>query len=357
MKRLVLHIGVENTASTYLQQTFANSRDALRSAGVLYPRTPGTTNHIKLAALAIDDAHGADIRVMMGIESPEDAAAFRADFLDKLAREMSESGCETMLLSNEHCASRLVYVEDVQRLGDLLVPLAVAITVVVYLRRQDEAMLSMYSTALRSGESGPLEFPAEHIIAWKFDYEKLLARWAAVFGRENIVVRLFNELHNDNILDDFAAAVSLPDDIGWSEPEGRLNARLDARQAEYLRILNAFFPEFREQHVSTRRGNLPQVVAQVEGSGVPLALPPGMAEEILGRMRASNGAVAQEYFGHECAGDPLFGDADIPPAVEPYQMTFEEFAGMTAEIWAIKNQQSRYLLHRLRVGTKTADES
>ncbi|MDB5554907.1 MAG: hypothetical protein JWL86_4891 [Rhizobium sp.] len=324
---------------------------------MLYPHAPGATNHIKLAALAIDDTRSADIRTMAGIKSPEDAVALRAELLVELAREKSEAGCETMLLSNEHCASRLVYPDDICRLRDFLAPLAETITIVVYLRRQDEAMLSMYSTALRSGSARPLEFPSEHIIAWKFDYEKLLARWAVVFGRENIVVRLFNELRNDDILDDFTAAATFAGDIGWTRPEGRLNTRLDARQAEYLRVLNVFFPEFRERHVSARRGNLSQVVAQVEGSGVPLGLPPRMAAELLERMRASNGAVARDYFGRERVGDPLFGDADIPLAAEPYEMTLEEFAGMTAEIWAIKNQQSRYLLHRLREDRKTADES
>jgi hypothetical protein len=357
MKNIVLHIGVENTASTYLQQTFANSRDALRRVGVLYPHAPGDANHIKLAAFAMDDARGDEIRIMAGIRSPEDAVALRADFLDGLAREASESGCETMLLSNEHCASRLVHEQDIGRLKDMLAPLAETITVIVYLRRQDEAMLSMYSTAIRSGAVRKLEFPAEHVIEWKFDYEKLLARWAAVFGRQNLIVRLFSELHNGSIRDDFAIAAALPDGIDWSEPEARLNARLNAKQAEYLRILNASFPEFTEQSIARRRGNLSHVVAQVESSGVPLALPQGMAEAITERMRSSNGAVAREYFGGERAGDPLFGNVDIPPAGQPYEMTLEEFAAMTAEVWAVKNQQSQYLLRRLKQGVKTREES
>lgn len=356
MKRSILHIGVENTASTYLQQTFANSRDALRDAGVLYPYAPGTTNHIKLAALAMDDSRGDEIRIMAGIRSPEDAVALRVSFLDELVREASESGCETMLFSNEHCASRLVHEQDIRRLKDMLTPLAETVTVVVYLRRQDEAMLSLYSTALRSGSSRPLELPAPHIIEWKFDYQKLLERWAAVFGRQNIVVRLFNEPHNGGILEDFVIAASLPGEISWSEPDTRLNMRLDARQAEYLRMLNAYFPEFQAENISARRGDLSQVVSQIEGSSTPLALPPGMAEGILERVRASNRAVALEYFGRELPGDPLFGEIDILSADEPYTMTFEDFAKMTAEIWTVKNQQQQYLVRRLREGQKKRNE-
>ena len=356
MKRLILHIGIENTASTYLQQTFANSRDALRDAGVLYPLSPGTTNHFKLAALAMDDARDDEIRILAGIRSPEDAVALRARIADQLAQEASESGCEIMLVSNEHCASRLVDEQDVRRLKDTLVPLAEAMTVVVYLRRQDEAMLSMYSTALRSGSSQPLTFPALHLIEWKFDYQKLLARWAAVFGRQNIAVRLFDEPHNGSILQDFVVAASLPGDISWSEPETRINTRLDARQAEYLRMLNAHFPEFQAENISTRRGDLSQVVSHVGGASTPLALPPGMAENILEHMRASNRAVALEYFGRERTGDPLFGEVAILPADQPYAMTVEEFAKMTAEIWTVKNQQQQYLVRRLRDGQKGRGE-
>ncbi|UVC10745.1 hypothetical protein IHQ71_09260 [Rhizobium sp. TH2] len=357
MKRLVLHIGVENTASTYLQQTFANSRDALRSAGVLYPHAPGETNHIKLAAFAMDDARGDEIRIMAGIRSPGDAAGLKADFLGELAREVSECGCDAILLSNEHCSSRLIHENDVRRLRDLLAPLAETITIVVYLRRQDEAMLSMHSTAVRSGSAQPLGFPSEHVIAARFDYEKLLQRWAIVFGKENIVARLFNHLHNSNILDDFAAAAALPADIGWSEPEEPLNTRLDARQAEYLRILNAFLPNVGDKNHLARRGNLSDVVSKVKDPGPPLGLPPDMAKEILERMRASNGAVAREYFGRELPGDPLFGEVHIPQAAEPYEMTLEEFAKTTAEIWALKHKQSRYLLHRLKEALKAQDES
>jgi len=352
MKRLILHIGVENTASTYLQQTFANSRDALRDAGVLYPHAPGDTNHIKLAVFTLDDARGTDIRMMAGVGSPEDAFALRAGFFDELAREVSESSCETVLLSNEHCASRLIHEDEVRRLKDMLAPLAEAITVVVYLRRQDEAMLSMYSTAVRSGSSQRLSFPSADVIAARFDYEKLLQRWATVFGRENIVARLFNHLHNGDILDDFAVAAALPEDIGWSEPETPLNTRLDAKQVEYLRILNTFFAGAGDQSHLMRRGNLSDVVAQIKHSGVPLALPPGFAEELLQRMRASNGAVAREYFGRELPVDPLFGEADFPPAAEPYDITLDEFAKITADVWALKHKQSRYLLHRLREAWK-----
>jgi len=356
MKRLILHIGVENTASTYLQQTFANSRDALRDAGVLYPHAPGTTNHFKLAALAMDDARDDEIRIMAGIRSPEDAVALRASFLEELVREASESGCGTVLFSNEHCASRLIQEQDIRRLKEMLTPLAKTTTVVVYLRRQDEAVLSMYSTALRSGSSRPLQFPAVQAIEWKLDYQMLLDQWAAVFGRQNIVVRLFDQPHNGSILEDFVIAASLPGEISWSKPDTRLNKRLDARQAEYLRMLNAYFPEFQAENVSTRRGDLSQVVSQVEGSSTPLALPPGMAEEILERMRASNRAVALEYFGRELPGDPLFGQVDIPSADAPYAMTFEEFAKMTAEIWSVKNQQQQYLVRRLREGRKKRNE-
>jgi hypothetical protein len=357
MKRLVLHIGVENTASTYLQQAFANSRQALMKSGVLYPHAPGKSNHIKLAALALDDARVDQIRMMVGIKSPEDAVVLKAEFLDELGREASESGCETMLLSNEHCASRLLHEQEIRRLKDMLAPLAETITVIVYLRRQHEAMLSMYSTAVRSGTSRKLEFPGAHIIEWRFDYDRLLGRWVEVFGRENIVVRLFNDLLNGSILDDFAVAASLPGEIEWTEPEARLNTRLDARQAEYLRILNGFFPEFQETNNSTRRGDLSQAVGQIEGSGVPLALPPGMAQAIMERMHASNEAVARAYFGRELAGDPLFGEADIPATTEPYEMTLMEFAKLTSELWTVKNQQNRYLLRRLRENSKTTGDS
>ena len=352
MKRIILHIGVENTATTYLQQTFANSRESLRRAGVLYPRAPGNENHFRLAALAMDDARSDELKVAAGIRTPEDAIAARAGFFEELAGEAAVSGCDTMLLSNEHCSSRLWDTKDLQRLKNLISPLAEAITIIVYLRRQDEAFLSMYSTAVKSGSTAAPTLPYESIISARFDYEKLMARWAAVFDKKDMVVRLFDTSGGANILDDFMEAAKLPVDIAWQEPTERVNSRLDARKAEYLRILNAFFPEVETDNDATRRGNLAEITAQVAGSGAPLTLPPGVAETMMERLRASNGAVAREYLGRELTGDPLFGELDFAPAAEPYRMTLEDFARMTSEVWSIKHQQSRYLRHRLREALK-----
>ena len=355
MKTLILHIGVENTATTFLQQTFANSRDALRQAGVLYPRAPGHSNHIALAVLSMEPARAAAMKDLASIEMPEDAVGARQRLLEELTREIAESDCDTLLLSNEHCSSRLINDEDVLRLKDLLSPLAETIRIVVYLRRQDEALLSMYSTMVRSGRSQALQPLPEHVIAHRFDYARLLERWARTFGRENIVARLFNQMRNGSILDDFAEAAGLPAEISWRELQDRLNTRLDARQTEFLRILNGHFPEFEKEGQLLRRGDLSYAVSQLTQSGPPLTLEAGMTTEILQQLHASNLSVARDYFGRECAGDPLFGEAEIPEGTGGYQMTLETFAEMTAELWALKHRQNQYLMQRLRAKKTDGD--
>lgn len=49
MARIVVHIGVHKTATTYLQQRFARNRDKLKSLGVIYPSCDGDTHHNSLA--------------------------------------------------------------------------------------------------------------------------------------------------------------------------------------------------------------------------------------------------------------------------------------------------------------------
>ena len=72
--RVVLHVGLPKTGTTYLQALLADHRDELRDSGVLYPfLRPGGMFH---AAVEVRGSHG-EVRVFAGGEIGKNLPAFR----------------------------------------------------------------------------------------------------------------------------------------------------------------------------------------------------------------------------------------------------------------------------------------
>ena len=114
--KVILHIGLEKTGTTSIQRTCASKREELLRHGVLYPKTPGKSNHCAVAALAANPGKCLDLRTQLGIVDQSAFDAFLAEFPAKLQAEIRESGVDCVLLSNEHCSSRLGNPEELARL-------------------------------------------------------------------------------------------------------------------------------------------------------------------------------------------------------------------------------------------------
>jgi hypothetical protein len=121
------------------------------------------------------------------------------------------------LLSNEHCQSRLVDVAEVARLKTFLGEFVREVKVVVYLRPQHELAVSLYDQALKSGYADISVLPefSGRTPRWVsrtfFDYGALMERWAQVFGKENIDLRIYSkaEMVNGSVIDDFVTRLGL----------------------------------------------------------------------------------------------------------------------------------------------------
>ncbi len=190
--RAILHIGGEKTGSTSIQWMLEANRAALAQAGFGVPRGLGGSNHVALAAYAGRDPMVVDLLGML--DEPQGLAGLRAWLPARLAAAMAAqpAGVHTMLFTNEHCQSRLHTPEEVARLRDLLAPLFSEVLVLVYLRRQDEIVISMRNTSLRShGRLPDAWFPADPGLLAVLDHGLLLQRWGQVFGRAALRPRLY----------------------------------------------------------------------------------------------------------------------------------------------------------------------
>lgn len=256
LRKCIVHIGTEKTGTTSLQKFLGTNRDALLQRGFLVSSSlspyPIMANHERLTTIALNPAKlGDGLRVRAGLKTVEDVAEWRVRVEEELSREVEAishqpEGVPTLLLSNEHCHSRLVTREEVHYLREFFDKFADETHIIVYLRPQHELAISSYSTILRVGFHDIEVFPdfiegrSKGFNRLYFQYDKLLERWAGEFGRDKITVRLYSQDHfeGDDVIQDFMSVIGCNMD-GLQVPANE-NVGLSAEHQAVLNAINRY---------------------------------------------------------------------------------------------------------------------
>jgi hypothetical protein len=216
--KCVLHIGTEKTGTTTLQYFLDANCTALLQKGFFVPkslaRNSGLANHERLTTYALrDEKINDELRISAGIKSAKMVKKHRDSVAEQLKAEVASDAANvsTLLLSNEHCHSRLVELDEVARLRDMLKTFAESFEVIVYIRPQHELATSLYDQALKVGyfdiDILPFANPTSKLWVDRryFEYDNLVKLWGRAFGRKNLRVRLFDrkQLLQQSIVHDF----------------------------------------------------------------------------------------------------------------------------------------------------------
>ena len=244
--QVFLHIGTEKTGTTSLQNFLTANRDVLIGSGILYPGTLGKkSNHVKLAIYAANRTRGLGARI--GLKDDNDLVRFRnrtqAAFLEEVAMRQPDK----IILSNEHCHSRLRTIEEIERVRYLLEKLTGRPKVVIYFRRQDRMAVSFYTTRLIAGHAPKTILPVSGMPSYYYDFLSIFENWARVFGPENIIPRIYRRDvdRSWDIVEDLRDLASLPSGISYKRP-AIANESLSVLGQEYVRTLNVLLKDAQE---------------------------------------------------------------------------------------------------------------
>ena len=184
--------------------------------------------------------------------------------------EAEKSNRSQLVLSSEHCSSRLNSVVEVETLARILRPVSNDIRVIVYIRRQDDFLCSTYSTDVKSGFTGPMTLPSADIRKSRYDYHELLQRWSSVFGKDNTVCRTSDSkrLKGGDVVADFIELIGLTLPPDYVNPP-RVNESLDVTALEFLRMFNKTVPRFKDNRKNPGRGNIVQLLKKVSQGANP----------------------------------------------------------------------------------------
>ena len=155
----VIHIGTEKTGTTSIQRTLDENAKLLLQEGIFWPPVLQKGQDPRIACYAMND-ETIDLRKRRRkLITPEAISKFRTDLESRLTREAKAApDARTMLIVNEHL-SRLSQRSELERLQTFLGGFSSQIRIVLYLRRQDRMMRSMYSQVIKVGGTRENVFP------------------------------------------------------------------------------------------------------------------------------------------------------------------------------------------------------
>ncbi len=198
-------------------------------SGIYYSRSLGERNHQRIYVWALDGFGPDDGFGHIGITDQAGYLRLQQEVPADLAREIAaarDAGCHSFVISSEHCHSRLVRPEQVQRLRGMLAPLFDRIQVLCAVRPQIDMGLSLLSTAARGWSPitpAALDQIRPHNLY--FNFEVLNGRWSAAFGSDNVTFIAYTR--GKSVIDHVVSRFGLDPDGFVSPP--RTNSAFDAR--------------------------------------------------------------------------------------------------------------------------------
>jgi hypothetical protein len=310
----ILHIGTEKTGSTSLQTSLSLNRPIFANGGYYIPRSLASPlddtalNHSQLAMISMyDENFQDDLRIQTQVFDRDGLNRARRNLFTRFSEEVSATPatCHTIILSNEHCHSRLATSDEVQNLKDFLDFFCETYQIVLYLRPQHELAMSQYGMFVANGTYDidmfpPLPPPTDYgkevyTNRAYFDYRALLERWSHVFGEAAMHPRIYaaDSLRNGDVVSDFTAKLSVISEDLVAPPRRNANASA-CGQAFLIDFYRSFGDTAQCGAAMLRERVRNAVLARFPGTGRT----PARAEvkTFLDRFAVSNEAVRSRWF-------------------------------------------------------------
>jgi hypothetical protein len=290
---IYLHIGRHKTGTTAIQRFLSANRDRLEAYGFTYPPTGSADDAHHGVWMALRQRAGS---VRQPLSSPGLAPSDLQEFSQLLA------AAPNAIVSSE--AFQNLNPADIV---DVFPPGQT--TILVYLREQLDYLVSAYSQSVQAELE--LRSVAEFVRDVPLHYGPFLDAWARVFGRDHLVVKLYDRgrLKHGDVIDDFMDTLGVGNLDTFVRPDGDANVSLSALLTSTKRLLNRVLTP--EQHREWRLyGRFGQLASRCTYSG-RVTLDNRASEALRQEYRVDNAYVSQRYFD---SSEDVFHYAPAPEA-------------------------------------------
>ncbi|UMG93053.1 hypothetical protein [Nocardioides sp. TF02-7] len=293
---VVLHIGTAKTGTSTLQRFLSRNRTRLAADGLLYPRSPGRTRHADLGMFIRSDEE-VELTLAWHRSGRTSVPDFRRRFRRRLFREIDEWSPSRVVFSDEGLYGAPK--PAVERLRRFTERFGGSRSVVVYLRRQDDHLVSRYQQEVKVGETRRLTDWV--VVDWSdfYDYRRRLERFRRILEPTSFVVRRFerDRFLGGDLVEDFMDAAAVTTPLAELERTPSRNESMSAEAVELLRLLNIH----RREADHLRRveiDNRPYVERLLDAApGPALTLPDDVLDAFMAQWEETNRAVARDLLG------------------------------------------------------------
>ena len=320
MTAIRLHIGLAGCGDARLQAALDAKRARLLKDGVLFPRSPGGSNHTRLFMAVTDPERPEPLRWQRGFADPRQQDRLRQEVIDRLTKEIADETPDVVILSAIQLAD--LTTREVERLVAILAPLSNDIKAMAIVEGPAQHLASRYEVQIGEGRVQPLShdlalpegdwediyathapnprditrglFASHNIPPLSLDLAGLVARWERVLGEGNLTLLPYapEAWDKDAGRKPLAKALGLKKAIGALPDKEPAPPRSD-ETLERMREMNMLL----SKAIATRRVVPPQlrktVMTQIETPGTPIA--PGTLHAISDRFAKSHTALKKRF--------------------------------------------------------------
>ncbi|MCV3353314.1 hypothetical protein OJP16_06220 [Campylobacter lari] len=336
-----VHIGIPKTGTTSIQNFLKQNYDLLIREGYLYPKSlrgfeeqysREWFQHRELASIIKKSKVSG-----LTVEDTEKLKLFREEIF----------GFQKVIISSELLYDSLIDFDCILHCKNILKELGFKkIKIIIYLREPAELFQSICSQSIKNCYDQHVCFKLPEysgILNHRCSYSKNLFNWGQVFGKENLIVKLFDksEFVEQNLLKDFVSCLG----INWNEwfviPD-KTNESLDVVGSEILLRINKRLPLIVSEKNNFLRGNLLFYFEKYfSDSKIKITPPKKLYCYYIDYFEESNEWIRKEFFPHK---ERLFPKNDLTNYKENYELKemkpeyWDKIADFIVDIVSNKNQ-------------------
>ena len=226
---------------------------------------------------------------------------FQKNFYTRFCKEVNSlpSHIHTVIISSEHFAETLQNTKEIHNLKKTLMPFFSKISILVYIRNQQDRVISQYSTKVKSGYNLSLKLYMKELMnnKEKFNYDLILKNWEQVFTQENIKLRIFDkrEFINNSLLDDFTFQINKELIPLLNQEIRTINPSLSVYGFYLARIVNIIFPRITKRGENKLRSRLILLIEKYI-KGKTFHLSNTDKQKVFNKFEKGNNNVCKRYF-------------------------------------------------------------
>jgi len=227
MQNLYIHVGTHKTATTWLQHYLGKNSDRLNDFGFYYP----TSGRVTQAQHRLGQA-------IFNRSSPNDKLE-GIPVWERFRREVALTRYENIVISSEE----FEWVQLPKLIKEFMPD--VSIRTIIYLRRQDDYIESLYGQQIRDYQPRLKMTIQEYLQSNSLrflDYDRLIKQWQA--ASDQVHVRAFDKkfMKNGDVGADFLNVLGIDNAEGFDMPSGPVidnKTNLSVEALEFVRQCNA----------------------------------------------------------------------------------------------------------------------